>query len=342
MIGTYDKVNNKNLIVADFYSDTSSTNMEWILRSVDAGGFVIFVFNNRLIQVAFSLQDEGNQILDGKLMNYYRMKDSYGVGMIYVTQSSNSSYINQYVIFKRFHHVIRDTFIPVLETTNYFAKPLFLAQGMYENKTGLHYHLMMEVKIKNPDGTNTTHLSNSRFLAEIDADPMIFTGHYLFPQEIEGEFVEYSNDDTRNNFFFKDNSNSSIKILESHTETNNNSPYRYLDIGISNIDVLFAKNIPGRPNSDNWITYIDNGVLNFAAYKWDLGADRTCIDSPSFTLTNNSQMGVLTKDDTYMEMATGQNFSEGNYNNLFKDMGREFNHTINKVNYAQDSYAEYN
>ena len=184
LIGTYDKVNNKNLIVADFYSDTSSTNMEWILRSVDAGGLVIFVFNNRLIQVAFSLQDEGNQILDGKLMNYYRMKDSYGVGMIYVTQSSNSSYINQYVIFKRFHHVIRDTFIPVLETTNYFAKPLFLAQGMYENKTGLHYHLMMEVKIKNPDGTNTTHLSNSRFLAEIDADPMIFTGHYLFPRKL--------------------------------------------------------------------------------------------------------------------------------------------------------------
>ena len=200
----------------------------------------------------------------------------------------------------------------------------------------------MEVKIKNPDGSNTTHLSNSRFEVGLDSNPVTFTGHYLFPQEIEGEFVESSNDDEYINFFFKDNSNSSIKILESHTQTSNDSPNRYLDIGVSNIDVLFVKNIPGRPNSDNWITYIDNGVLNFAAYKWDLGADRTCIDSPSFTLTNNSQMGVLTKDDTYMEMTTVQNINHGIYSLDFRNMGLEHNHTKLNVNYAQDSYTEYN
>ena len=43
---------------------------------------------------------------------------------------SNSSYINQYLIFKRKDHIIYDTFIPVLETTNYYAKPLLLAQAM--------------------------------------------------------------------------------------------------------------------------------------------------------------------------------------------------------------------
>ena len=80
LIGTYDKVNNKNFIVANFFSDNGNSHMEWMIRSADYGGIICFRFNGRLLHVAVALRDEANQIMDGKLINFHRMSGGYAIG----------------------------------------------------------------------------------------------------------------------------------------------------------------------------------------------------------------------------------------------------------------------
>ena len=210
---------------------------------------------------------------------------------------------------------------------------------MYANKTSFDYHLLMEVKVKNSDGSNTTHLSNSKI--DFSFDPIVFSNHYLFPQEIDTETIRATADDTFINYYFKDSSSSFIRILQSDTDSGVHSPNRLLDIGVSNYEILHVQTISGRTNGDNWITYIDNGVLNFAAFQWDLDADRTCIDSPSFTLTNNTDLGVLNKDNAYMEMTQAQDLSHSSLIGDFKDQGIEEGVSRTNVTYNQADFEEY-
>ena len=244
------------------------------------------------------------------------------------------------LLFKRRDSTLKSIFYPVRETTNYYAKPILLTQVMYANKTGFDYHLLMEVKVKNLDGSNTTHLSNSKI--DSSSDPIVFSNHYLFPQEIDTETIRATGDDTLINFYFKDSSSSFIKILQSNTDSGVNSPNRLLDIGVSNYEVLHVQTISGRTNGDNWITYIDNGVLNFAAFQWDLGADRTCIDSPSFTFTNSSDMGALNKNTAYIEMTAVQDFTISDYNSLYTANGIEQGTSKTNVTYNQANFEEHN
>ena len=198
----------------------------------------------------------------------------------------------------------------------------------------------MEVKVKNSDGSNTTHLSSSKIDAA--SNPIVFSDHYLIPQEIETDTIKATADDAFINYYFKDSSNSSIKILQTNTDSGVNSFNRLLDIGVSNYEVIHVKAISGRTNGDNWITYIDNGVLNFAVFHWDLGADRTCIDSPSFTFTNSSDMGALNKNTTYIEMTAAQDFTISDYNSLYTANGIEQGTSKTNVTYNQANFEEHN
>ena len=59
-------------MISDFMSSSNNSPMEWMLRSDNHGGIVFLRLQNNEIKRAFLMQDAGNQIIDGKLMSFYK------------------------------------------------------------------------------------------------------------------------------------------------------------------------------------------------------------------------------------------------------------------------------
>ena len=59
-------------MISDFMSSSNNSPMEWMLRSNTQGGIVFLRLKNNEIKRAYKMQDAGNQIIDGKLMSFYK------------------------------------------------------------------------------------------------------------------------------------------------------------------------------------------------------------------------------------------------------------------------------
>ena len=271
-------------------------------------------------------------------MNYYARTQDKAIGMVYVTQSTSSNYLNQYLIFIRKENETLLVNRKIQETSNYYAKPIQLLQIFTHNRSFVRYHYFMKVNIKNTDGSTTSYLSNSKF--NIDSDSLVSMGHIFIPQEFQEDSFSATIDHVYLNLIFKDGS-SNIKISEGYSDENSNRPLILADIGNVDMQLIFSQVVFGRPHSANWMNFIQNGTLNFAMFRWNLPASTTCINSPGFTFTSPSQLGHSYRDDNYMAMPRIGNFILNEITDFFTDNNVLSVKVDNSTDSTQTNFEEY-
>ena len=284
------------------------------------------------------MSDVNNQIMDGVLMNYYSKTQGGAIGMIYVTQSTDSNYVNQYVIFIRNSNGTVSVNKKILETSNYYAKPIKLVQIFTHERSFVRYHFLMKVNIKNTDECTTPYLSNSKF--NIDSGSLVGMGHSFVPQKFQEDTLSATFDNEWLNIIFKDGS-SNITISENYSDETSHRPLILLDIGSADMQLLFNQVVFNRPPTANYMNFIQNGTLNFAMFRWDLASTQTCIDSPGFNLLRNSDIGYNFKDDGYMAMPNIQGFIHNEITDLLKNNSVLSVKVDNSTDSSQKNFEEY-